>query len=282
MIIQRILNNNVAIILDENGNEQVVCGKGIAYNKKNGDLVDKNQINKIFVLSNNEFNQKFQDMFSEIPYEHMQLAFDIIGIAKLQLGKKINENVLIILSDHIYSSIKRYSEGITVKNVMIWDIKRFYETEFEIGMRALDLIEKRFNIRLPEDEAGFIALHIVNAEMEDSDIHQVMEITTIMQELSNIVKYYFKVEFDTSSAYYYRFITHLKFFAQRVVSGKLLENLETQDDLLGMVKVKYSTSFKCVEKIGKFIIREYGYIISNEEKLYLTIHIERVIYKTKK
>ena len=34
MRIDRILNNNVVIIKDENGEEQVVCGKGIAYKKK--------------------------------------------------------------------------------------------------------------------------------------------------------------------------------------------------------------------------------------------------------
>ena len=31
-----------------------------------------------------------------------------------------------------------------------------------------NMIEEAFDIRLPEDEAGFIALHIVNAQMDDN------------------------------------------------------------------------------------------------------------------
>ena len=50
MRIDRILNNNVVIIKDENGEEQVVCGKGIAYKKKAGDLLSEKLINKVFVL----------------------------------------------------------------------------------------------------------------------------------------------------------------------------------------------------------------------------------------
>ena len=51
MIIDRVLNNNVVIIKDENGIEQVVCGKGIAFKKKSGDFVDEKEVNKVFILN---------------------------------------------------------------------------------------------------------------------------------------------------------------------------------------------------------------------------------------
>ncbi|WP_320163919.1 BglG family transcription antiterminator LicT [uncultured Trichococcus sp.] len=280
MIIRRILNNNVVIIHDEQEKEQIVCGKGIAFQKKPGDEVQENQINKIFVLNDSKTNKRFQELLADIPIEHIQLADDIIDNAQIRLGKKLNDNIFLTLSDHIYTSIQRYSEGLAVKNVLLWDIKRFYEVEFEIGMQALDMIEERFHVRLPEDEAGFIALHIVNAEMDDSNMQQIYQITKIIQEVSNLVKYYFAIEYDTDSVYYYRFVNHLKFFAQRLILGKPIE--DTDDDLLETVKLKYQTSYKAVEKITNFISRNYHYQLSNEEKLYLTIHIERVIYKTKK
>lgn len=281
MIIQRILNNNVVITNNENGQEQVVCGKGIGFQKRIGDEILESQINKIFVLKSKEINRKFQELLADIPIEHLELADEIIEFAQITLGKKLNENIFITLSDHIYTSINRYLEGITVKNALLWDIKRFYEVEFEIGMKALDLIREKFKISLPDDEAGFIALHVVNAEMDESNMDQIFEMTKIMQEISNLVKYYFSVEFDTESVYYYRFITHLKFFAERLLKGNTIS--ETDDDgLLDIVKLRYQTSYKCVLKINDFIARKYHHQLSNEEKLYLTIHIERVIYKTKK
>lgn len=280
MIINRILNNNVVIILDENGEERVVCGKGIAFKKKVGDELDSKLINKVFVLKDQGMNEKFKQLLLNIPLDHIRLADEIIHSAEVKLGKRLNESLIISLSDHIYTSISRYLEGITIKNAMLWDIKRFYEDEFEIGMNALDMVEELFHVRLPDDEAGFIALHIVNAGMDEINMEQIVDITRIMQEISNIVKYYFRVEFDINSVYYYRFITHLKFFAQRLVLGKIIDD-GSNDGLLDIVKVKYQTAYKCVGKINDYIKSKYNYELSLEEQLYLTIHIERVINKTK-
>lgn len=280
MRIQRILNNNVVITLDENGEERVVCGKGIAFKKKAGDELDSQQINKIFVLKDQGMNEKFKQLLLNIPLEHIRLADEIISISETKLGKRLNESLIISLSDHIYTAISRYLEGIAIKNAMLWDIKRFYEDEFEIGINALDMIEELFHVRLPDDEAGFIALHIVNAGMDEINMEQIVDITRIMQEVSNIVKYYFSIEFDINSVYYYRFITHLKFFAQRLVLGKTIDD-GSNDGLLDIVKTKYQTSYKCVGKINDYIKSKYNYELSLEEQLYLTIHIERVINKTK-
>lgn len=278
VVIDRILNNNVVIIKDKKGIEKVVCGKGIAFKKKAGEKIDEKEVNKVFVLQDQTQNKRFQELVFKIPLEYLQAVDEIIEMFKLELGKKLNDTIYISLSDHIYTAIKRFLEGITITNSMLWDIKRFYELEFGLALKALNIIKQRFQVELPEDEAAFIALHIVNAEMDESNIKQTLEVTKIMQEISNIVKYYFSVEFDIDSVYYYRYITHLKFFAQRLVFNKTFKD-SSDDGLLEVVKMKYKTSYKCVERITEFILRKYKYELSNEEKLYLTIHIERVIYK---
>lgn len=50
MIIKRVLNNNAVMSLDKNNEEIIVKGKGIAFQKKNGDSIDEKKIDKIFVL----------------------------------------------------------------------------------------------------------------------------------------------------------------------------------------------------------------------------------------
>lgn len=203
-------------------------------------------------------NEKFKQLILNIPLEHIQLADEIIKLAEIKLGKHISESLIISLSDHIYTAISRYLEGIAIKNAMMWDIKRFYEVEFEIGVISLNMIEEMFHVRLPEDDAGFIALHIVNATMDESNMEQIIDITGIMQEVSNIVKYYFRIEFDVNSVYYFRFITHLKFFAQRLVLGKIIDD-GSNDGLLDVVKMKYQSAYKCVLKIQTFINNKYNY-----------------------
>ncbi len=72
------------------------------------------------------------------------------------------------------------------------EIKRFYNHEYLIGKEALSIIKNRLAIELPEDEAGFIALHIVNAELDMAQVSQVSEMAKIIQHILNIVKYHFQ------------------------------------------------------------------------------------------
>ncbi|MDF9823962.1 beta-glucoside operon transcriptional antiterminator [Breznakia sp. PF5-3] len=280
MKIEKILNNNVVVIHDEKGLEKIVMGRGLAFKRKVGDEIDANMVDKEFYMANHDVNSRFQELVVDIPLEYLELGEDIVKFAKTHLGRKLNDSIYISIVDHMYTAIVRFQEGIVVKNALLWDTKRFYPDEFEVGKQALDMIEEKFKVRLPEDEAGFIALHIVNAQMEE-EIEDVYEITKVMQEISNIVKYFFNVEFDEDSVYFYRFITHLKFFAQRLINHNTYAS-ETEDDLLEVIKVKYRNAYECVVKITQFIAEKYDYVLSNEEQLYLTIHIERVIYKSDK
>lgn len=278
MVIYKIFNNNAVVIKDENGIEKVVMGCGIAFKKKCGEKIDVSKIDKIFVLSDPDVNNKFQEMMRYIPPEYIELGEDIIKYAAKVLDKNLNDTIYISLVDHLYAAVKRYMDGISLKNAILWDIKRIYKDEFIIGLKVLDMIEERFSVRLPEDEAGFIAIHIVEAEMSENTEHM-YKITEIISEISNIVKYNFHTSFNEDSVYYYRFITHLKFFVQRLLEGKTYLD-DDQDDLLNTIKTKYVNSYECADKICRFIKTKYNYNISNDEKLYLTIHIERIIYKS--
>lgn len=281
MLIDKILNNNVVVVKDENGSEKIVMGRGLAYQKKVGDKFDECQVDKVFALTSEAAVSRFQELIVDIPIEHVEISEEIISYAKMNLGKKLNEMIYISLVDHIYTAFARFLDGISVKNALLWDIRRFYPDEFAIGLKALDMIEEKFKVRLAEDEAGFIALHIVNAETDDESMQDMYEITKIMQEITNIVKYVFNIEFDVDGVYYYRFITHLKFFAQRLVNKKTYQDCG-DDDLLDLIKSKYQNAYDCTGKIAAFILKKYDYELSNEERLYLTIHIERVIYKSEK
>ncbi len=281
MIIDKVLNNNVVVTKDASGAETIVMGRGIAFKKKVGDFIDSEMIDKEFRLTTNEAKSKFEELIVDIPLEIIELSEEIVAYAKTYLGKRLNEMLYISLVDHIHTSLMRFLDGITVKNALLWDIRRFYPDEYHIGLKALDMIEECKKLRLPEDEAGFIALHLVNAEMDEESMQNMYHITKVMQEISNIVKYVFNVDFDEDSVYYYRFITHLKFFAQRLISGKVYDD-PADDELYDVVKTKYKNAYECVCKIAEFIRKKYVYELTKEEKLYLTIHIERVIYKTQK
>ena len=103
-----------------------------------------------------------------------------------------------------------------------------------------------------------------------------MDMTRLIQEILNIVKYNFNIEFDEESLSYHRFVTHLKFFAQRLFNNKTI-NDEKDNDLFDMVKNKYSEAYKCVLKVQKFILEKHKYKLTKEEMLYLIIHTQKLV-----
>lgn len=274
MKIYKVLNNNVVTILNNNDKESVVMGRGIAFQKKKGDEIDESKVEKIFVLKNNNLNDKFLKLINDIPLECIEVAEEIIQYAESNLETTLNENIYLTLTDHISFTINRYKNNMEMKNSMLWDIKRLHKQEFDIGLKAIEIIKNKLNLDLPEDEAATIAMHILNDEL-DQDMPEIVSMIKVTEEILKIVKYHFNIEFDEESINYYRFLTHLKFFTQRLFNENYYEDYD--NELFDMMSMKYHESYECVKKIKKFIHDLYGTNLTKEEMLYLIVHISRVI-----
>lgn len=197
-----------------------------------------------------------------------------MNYAKQALGKKLSDNIYLTLVDHISFAIQRQEKGIVVRNALLWEIKRFYNHEYLIGKEALAIIKRRLEIELPGDEAGFIALHIVNAQLDNGEMQQTMAMPKMIQSILNIVRYQFHTELDENSVNYERFLTHLKYFLQRMYSGVELTDLDKE--LLESIRSKYQEEFRCAKKIEAYIESESGQKLTDDELIYLTVHIRRV------
>lgn len=277
MIIKKILNNNVVITLNDYQEEIVVMGKGLAYGKKVGDHIDSLRINKVFEMSLKDEHKKMVNMLKDIPIEYMEISDKVIKKAKQELNSVIDDSLYISLTDHIYTSVERYKEGIPLKNQLLFEIKHFYKKEFELGLFALSLIKEKYNINMEDDEAGFIAMHIISSEI-GKNISDVYEMTTFIQDILRIVKNYFKITFNENSLSYYRFITHLKFFGLRVFNhSNHKEDNSLNNDLLEIMKEKYVEPYLCAVEIKKYIEKKFNYHLEDEEILYLTIHVAKII-----
>lgn len=285
MLIDKIINNNVIFSKDSDNKEIVIAGKGIAFKKKVGMPVDESLIEKTFHTKDYPSNKNMDKLLAEIPIEIFEVANQLIEFSKIILNYEVSDSLLLSLSDHLNTVLKRMEEGAIIFNPGVWEIKRYYHDEYLVGIKGTELIKERFDITLPEDEAGFIAVYFINATM-DRNFDEVYTVLDIIQEVLKIIKYHFNRSFDEESIYYYRFITHLKYFSQRLLdSGQpnKREQDEKEDhssDLFSILKEKYANSYKCVLKISQLLSEKYHYTTTNEEMLYLIIHIERLIYSS--
>ena len=274
MKIDKIFNNNAVMVKEDNGRDSVIIGCGLAFRKKVGDEVDESLIEKTFILKEKDTLEKFKMILEHIPTEQISLCYDIVEYAKNMLNCELNDYIYVTLTDHISYTLKLFDEGIERPNILIWEIKKFYPKEYNIGLKALEFIESEIGKKINEEEAGNIALHLITAQIngksDKTDIAYSM--TKKIQDILNIVKYTYDIELDEHSLNYERFITHLRFFFKRL-SNKTQYRNENEDFLLQQVKEKYKDAYKCMLKIEKYLNVELSY----EEQLYLTLHIKRIV-----
>ena len=273
MNIDKVINNNL-VRSYKDGKEVLVMGKGLGYKKQKGDSIDESLIERVYAIEEKEGRSHLEALLKDIPYTYLKTTNEIVNYAKQALGKKLSDNIYLTLVDHISFAIQRQEKGIVVRNALLWEIKRFYNHEYLIGKEALVIIKRRLEIELPEDEAGFIALHIVNAQLDNGEMQQTMAMPKMIQSILNIVRYQFHTELDENSVNYERFLTHLKYFLQRMYSGVVLTDLDKE--LLESIRSKYQEEFRCAKKIEAYIESESGQKLTDDELIYLTVHIRRV------
>ena len=273
IIIEKVINNNIISAYEKSGAEVIVMGRGIGFKKKQGEVVPADQISKIFRIKSRTLTEQFKVLLANMPLERVRISDEIISHAKDHLKLKLNQSIYVTLTDHINFAIERVSQGIEPQNALLWEIKRFYPQEFQLGIYALELIQDRLGILLPEDEAGFIALHFVNAEY-GTDIRDAVKFPDQMQAIVDIVEHDLGILLDESSLHYERFVTHIKFLIQRIYRKELLSSEDRELSLL--MQRKYPREYQCSVKVAEYIMQATGSRLSEEEIMYLSVHIRRV------
>lgn len=273
IIIEKVINNNIISAYEKSGAEVIVMGRGIGFKKKQGEVVPADQISKIFRIKSRTLAEQFKELLANMPLERVRISDEIISHAKDHLKLKLNQSIYVTLTDHINFAIERVSQGIEPQNALLWEIKRFYPQEFQLGIYALELIQDRLDILLPEDEAGFIALHFVNAEY-GTDIRDAVKFPDQMQAIVDIVERDLGILLDESSLHYERFMTHIKFLIQRIYRKELLSSEDRELSLL--MQRKYPREYQCSLKVAEYIMQATGSRLSEEAIMYLSVHIRRV------
>ena len=203
----------------------------------------------------------------------MDVSTRIIETAEKSLGRRLSENVYITLTDHICFAVERMKNNAVYSNQLLWEITNFYPAEYAIGQQALDLIEEGTGFRLPEDEAGFIALHIVNAGI-DGKMGDMVRITEMIRDIMETVQGYYGSIPDEKSLDYGRFITHLKFLGQRILRNRYAKDDDAE--FRRMIARRYENDYRCAIKIKEQLQKDQGVDLPGEEMMFLTVHLHRL------
>ena len=268
------INNNIVSALDKDGREVVVIGKGLGYKARQGTEIPPEKIDKMFVMSSQNNLDRLKELFASLPSAYIELTDEIFEYAKLHLEKRLNEAAYFTLADHISFAATRHRQGMAFQNLLLPEVRRFYPKEFEIGMYALRLMKEKLDIDMPEDEAASIAMHILNAEY-DISISETFRATRLMDQITAIVTAETGYLIDAKNYYGERFLTHLRYLAQRIIRNEPLPN-QDKDTFFDLLAEQYPKEMQCAKAVAAAMFEAHQFTLSDEEISGLTIHIRRV------
>jgi transcriptional antiterminator len=266
----KALNHNGVLAIDMNMNsEYILLGKGIGFGKKVNERMEASENTKIYLLQKESERGSTKELLSNIEPQILEIANEIIIEAEKKF-KKVDENILCTLADHIAFAIKRIKNNEQISNPLTPDIKALFSEEYEVACKAKDIIKEVEGVEIGEDEISYIALHI-HSSLGDEKISQAMETAMLVRDCITSIEKNIGKTIDIDSLSYNRLMSHIKYMAARTLKGETI-NLDMND----YIKERFPRSFQIAEDICRKLGSELKRELKDVEIGYLAMHIERV------
>lgn len=274
MKVVKVFNHNVVLARESDGREVVLQGKGLGYNRHSGDDLDSHKIERRFLPAATTSSTQLAGLVAAIPLEHIVIAEEVLSLARIRLGETIDNRVLIALADHISFALQRQQQGEPFNYPLASEVRLLYPREVAFGTAALELIERQSGVKLPALEAIPLAMHLVNAQVGVRPMGEMLRMTELLRVVVNTINNHLGLVIDENSIELARLAAHLRYLfldharggSRQLPVGNLVTSLQTQDARI----------YDCARAIVDLIAREMGWVIHEDETLYIALHIYRV------
>ena len=275
------INNNVALVQDEQDREWIVIGRGISFRYQKDDVIEQRHIERRFLAEPSKDFSYIIDTIFTIEEKLIEAINEMIAIAEEHLGIKFKDNNYLTLVDHIQYAFIREESRDQIASQISWETQKLYPREYQTALLSVQFLEQKMEKKLPHGEEVFIALHYINA----SDYTKEKEQQQYIDELINKILRFIHLELsekavDKNSANYARFVTHLRYFIIRQIKKEKIVDEVFDAEFENMIQTKYERAYHVALGVAEKLRREESWIISMNEVLYLTLHIWRIFYQS--
>ncbi|WDV47322.1 PRD domain-containing protein [Clostridiaceae bacterium M8S5] len=269
--IVKILSNNV-VLVSQNEQNYILVGKGIGFNKKKGTILeDVSNIEEKFISLNGLKENEYENFLNKVDPKIIEIVKDIIEMVKNELGEELNSNIHVGLIDHIDFAIQRLKKGIKIINPFLVETKMLYPKEYVLAQKAVDILEDRLKINIPDAEIGFLTLHIYGGRGQINK-SEALANSKMMNAIVNYVQKKLNIIIDKSSFEYKRFFMHIKGVVDRITNKKTIKNV-----MLLKIKEEMMVEYKVAYDISKIIERTWNSSKIPESEIgYIALHLHRL------
>lgn len=263
--------NNSVVLVKHMGKEKIIIRKGLGFGRSPGDIISGNTtLEKVFILENSETYNRFNQLISKVDDDVVGICEEIIYMISSEIKEPLNERIHVMLVDHIAFALKRIRNNDIITNPFTVEIETLYPREMEIARKAINILKARTGMDIPDDEAGFLALHIHSARSSEGYSHS-LQYALLCNEILELIENELGISVDRTSIDYSRFIYHI-----RLALDRIIKKIPVKNELLRSIRKTYHESYMVAEKASKLVEKELKIKVSNEEKGYMAMHIERL------
>ncbi len=268
--ILRILNNSGVLVMDlKTKQELIFLGKGIGFGKRVNENVEAFQDSTAYVLKKENARGNSIQMVKSLDGVYIEIAGTILAEAK-KVFSSVDDNILIPLADHIAFAIQRIQEHMEIRNPFSRELKVLFEKEYQVALTGKALILEKLQLEISDDEVGYITLHIHSA-VTSTDIQNGIDTALLIRDSLKMVEQSVGGPIHTDSLSYSRLVTHLKYLLARLETGEA-PNVDMSEYILANFPVSYGIA----NTVCDYLAKKVGKPITEVERSYLALHIERV------
>ncbi|MFV0405393.1 MAG: PRD domain-containing protein [Propioniciclava sp.] len=273
MIIKKVLNNNVVLAVDARGQDAMLAGRGIGFQRRTGDTVDPDTAFQIF-RPEDPATRGLTQMLGEVPPEILDVADQISQMAGDALRLSSYKALILPIADHLNFAVARVREGQSMDFPLKWEVVNIYATEFALGQRAVDLVQHELGVALQPDEAVAFALHFVNAQFSSGHLGKTVEMTETINRFFDVIEATARHPIDRSSMSAARFVTHLRYLFIRL--DRRAQITDSPVPLLESIRRSHPRPAAIAVKLS-FLLESGAGKVSRDEIAYLTLHVARLL-----
>ncbi|QLK86220.1 glucose PTS transporter transcription antiterminator GlcT [Staphylococcus sp. 17KM0847] len=271
--ITKVLNNNVLICIHRQS-EVVIIGKGLGFNKKPGMFIkDPDTIEKVFKLQNKSEQNHYIMLLDQIDEEVLRVVIESVHFILEHFNMSKNESFIVSLTDHLIFALKRVKNKQLITNPFLSETKYSYPEAYQIAKRVVTRLNLQLNVDFPEDEVGFIALHIAS-QLENVTVENTKQAAQLINNAVRLIEHDREISVSVTSLQYQRFIRHMHFLLERLKKG---ERTTIELNFEKLLKAQYPLCYNIAVKIIKMIQSHMDVEVYEAEVAYLTMHIQQLV-----
>lgn len=204
-----------------------------------------------------------------------------------QLAFQFTQEAFIMLVIHIAIAIRRIKDG---KDVLLTDetldsLK--VSNEFKVAKEMSECIGKSFGIAIPEQEVGYITLHVLGSKVGRENLESInfgietieeMELAAeIAHKMVNIASDALHMNFGEDEIFIKGLVLHLRPTINRLKYGLPLRN-----PIIEEIKTNYPDIFGVAWMCGKVLRKYFDVSVPESEIGYIALHIGASIERNRK